>query len=131
MAASFSSPMLPLHTKALNWTWDTVAKEGGNIHIGTRLYSEMKSAGLSISLLRAEVILHTYESGSDLGWVVKMMAPRIIAHNVASAEELDIETLEDRLQAERKSNAVPFIRDMAFGICAETSPSLEASQLKQ
>jgi hypothetical protein len=67
MGASFSSPALPLHTKALNWIWDTVAKEGGNIHIGTRLYSEMKNAGLSISLLRAEAILHTYESGSDLG----------------------------------------------------------------
>jgi ubiquinone/menaquinone biosynthesis C-methylase UbiE len=40
-AASFSSPALPLHTKALNWIWDTVAKEGGNIHIGTQLYSEI------------------------------------------------------------------------------------------
>jgi hypothetical protein len=69
--------------------------------------------------LRAEALLHTYETGSDLGWVVKMMIPRIVAHNVATAEELDIETLEERLQAERKTSQVPFIRDMAFGICAE------------
>jgi hypothetical protein len=78
-----------------------------------------ENAGLNISLLRAEAILHTCESGSDLGWAVKMMAPRIIAHNVASAKELDTETLEDRLQAERKNSAGPFLRDMACGICAE------------
>jgi hypothetical protein len=119
MVASFSSPMLPLHTKVLNWMWDTVAKEGASTHIGRQLYSEMKNAGLRISLLRAEAILHTYESGSDLGWVVKMMAPRMIKHNVVNAEELDVETLEDQLQEERKNSNVPFIRDMAFGICAE------------
>ncbi|MDR0451568.1 MAG: class I SAM-dependent methyltransferase, partial [Treponema sp.] len=119
MVTSFGSPMLPLHTKALNWIWDTVAEEGGNIHIGRQLYSEMKNAGLKISLLRMEAILHTYESGSDLAWVVKMMMPRIIKHNVAGAEELDAETLEDQLQEERKTSNVPFVRDIVFGICAE------------
>jgi hypothetical protein len=79
----------------------------------------MKNAGLRILLLRAEAILHTYESGSDLGWVAKMMAPRMINHNVVAAEELDIETLEDRLRNELKESNTPFIRDMAFGICAE------------
>jgi ubiquinone/menaquinone biosynthesis C-methylase UbiE len=117
--ASFSSPMLPLHTKVQNWIWDTVAKEGGNTHIGMRLYSEMKNAGLRISLLRAEAILHTYESGSDLGWVAKMMASRMFKHSIVTAKELDVETLEDRLQEERKKSNVPFVRDMAFGICAE------------
>jgi ubiquinone/menaquinone biosynthesis C-methylase UbiE len=119
MVTSFSSPLLPLHTKALNWLWDTVAKEGGNIHIGRQLYSEMKNAGLRISLLRSEAILQTYESGSDLGWVVKMMIPRMIKHNIVNAEELDVETLEEQLLEERKTSNVPFIRDMAFGICAE------------
>jgi ubiquinone/menaquinone biosynthesis C-methylase UbiE len=118
-AASFISPMLPLHTKVQNWIWDTVAKEGGNTHIGMRLYSEMKNAGLRISLLRAEAILHTYESGSDLGWVAQIMAPRMFKHGVVTAEALDAETLEDRLRDERKKSDAPFVRDMAFGICAE------------
>jgi hypothetical protein len=60
-----------------------------------------------------------------------MMAPRMIAHDVAGAEELDTETLEDRLQAERKNSAVPFIRDVVFGICAEVCPNRKAFQLKQ
>jgi hypothetical protein len=119
VAASFSSPMLPLHTKVLNWIWDTVTKEGGNTHIGMQLYSEMKNAGLRISLLRAEAILHTYESGSDLGWAAKMMASRMFKHSIVTAKELDVETLEDRLREERKKSNAPFVRDMAFGICAE------------
>jgi ubiquinone/menaquinone biosynthesis C-methylase UbiE len=123
IVTSFSSPMLPLHTKVQNWIWNTVTKEGGNPHIGMQLYQEMKNAGLRISLLRAEAILHTYESGSDLGWVAKMMAPRMFKHNVVRVEELDVETLEYRLQEELQKSNIPFIRDMAFGICAETGNS--------
>ncbi|MDR0355303.1 MAG: class I SAM-dependent methyltransferase [Deltaproteobacteria bacterium] len=119
IAASFSSPMLPLHAKALNWIWSVVTKEGGNTHIGRQLYQEMKNAGLRISILRAEAILHTCESGSDLGWVAKMMAPRMFKHKVVRAEELEVETLELRLQEELQKSNIPFIRDMAFGICAE------------
>jgi ubiquinone/menaquinone biosynthesis C-methylase UbiE len=121
MAASFSSPMLPLHAKVRTWIWDTVLKEGGNPHIGRQLYSEMKNAGLTVSLLRAEAVLHTHESGSDLGWVAKMMAARMVKHDVVTAEELDAETLEDRLQAERKESSTPFVRDMTFGVCAENA----------
>jgi ubiquinone/menaquinone biosynthesis C-methylase UbiE len=120
MLTSLGSPMLPLHTKVQNWIWNTVIKEGGNPHIGMQLHQEMKNAGLRVSLLRAEAILHTFESGSDLGWVAKMMAPRMFKHNVVGVDELDVETLEYRLREELKNNNIPFIRDMAFGICAET-----------
>ncbi|MDR1482811.1 MAG: class I SAM-dependent methyltransferase, partial [Synergistaceae bacterium] len=89
IAASLGSPMLPLHTKVQNWIWDTVAKEGGNTHIGMQLYSEMKNAGLRISSLRAEAILHTHESGSDLGWVAKMMASRMFRQSIVTVNELD------------------------------------------
>jgi ubiquinone/menaquinone biosynthesis C-methylase UbiE len=119
MAVSFHADSMPLHTKVQNWTWNTVAKEGGNIHIGRQLYSLMKNAKLNILLIRAEAILHTFESGSDFGWVTKMMEPRMISQNVVTAEEIDTNTLEDRLQLELSRSDTPFIRDMAFGICAE------------
>jgi ubiquinone/menaquinone biosynthesis C-methylase UbiE len=119
IATPLGSPQLPLHTKVRDWIWDTVAREGGNTHMGMQLYTVMRDAGLSVSVLRSEAILHTYESGSDLGWVARMMAARMIKHGVVTREELDIETLEDRLQEERKNANAPFIRDMTFGICAE------------
>lgn len=118
MASSLSPKSMPLHMKVQSWIWDTVANEGGNTHIGTQLYALMKSSGLSVTLLRSEAILHTIESGSDLGWVAKMMAPRIIGCGIATEEEMDVDTLENRLESELKDSDVPFIRDMAFGICA-------------
>jgi ubiquinone/menaquinone biosynthesis C-methylase UbiE len=119
MVSAFCAQSMPLHTKILTWMWDTVAKEGGDIHIGRQLYSLMKNAKLKILQMRAEAILNTYESGSDLGWVAKMMAHRMISHGVITAEEMNADTLEDRLQLELKGSDTPFIRDMAFGVCAE------------
>ncbi|MDR1378992.1 MAG: methyltransferase domain-containing protein [Synergistaceae bacterium] len=118
MASSFCALSMPLHTRVQSWIWDTVAKEGGDIHIGRRLYSLMKNAKLKILQIRAEAILHTCESGSDLGWVAKIMAPRMISHGVVTAEEMDTDALEDRLQLELSDSDTPFIRDMAFGVCA-------------
>jgi ubiquinone/menaquinone biosynthesis C-methylase UbiE len=119
MLSSFHAGSMPLHTKVQTWTWDTVAKEGGNVHIGRQLYSLMKNSKLKILLIRAEAILHTFESSSDFGWVAKTMAPRMISQNVVTEEEMDTNTLEDRLQLELSESDTPFIRDMAFGICAE------------
>jgi ubiquinone/menaquinone biosynthesis C-methylase UbiE len=119
MASSLCAQSMPLHTKVLAWIWDTVAKEGGNVRIGRQLYSLMRNAGLKILQTRAEAILHTYESGSDLGWVSKMMASRMISCGVVTSEEMDADTLEDRLQLELRESCTPFIRDMAFGVCAE------------
>jgi ubiquinone/menaquinone biosynthesis C-methylase UbiE len=119
MASSFCAQSMPLYTKVLTWMWDTVTKEGGDIHIGRRLYSLMKNAKLKISQMRAEAILHTYESGSDLGWVAKMMAPRMISHGVVTAEEIVVNKLEDILKLVLRESGTHFIRDMAFGVCAD------------
>lgn len=119
LASSVCADSLPLHTKVGEWIWETVKREGGNIHIGMQLYSVMKTAELNVTLLRSQTVLNTYESGSDLGWVAQMMAPRMIKNGIVTAEELDIETLEERLESERKESKIPFIRDTVFGICAE------------
>lgn len=119
MAASISTTSMPLHTLVQSWIWDTVAKEGGNIHIGMNLYSIMRQAGLKIGQIRAEAILQTYESGSDLAWVTRMMLKRITEFEIATEEEIDIDTLDKRLQNERETSNSVFIRDMAFGVWAK------------
>ena len=119
MAASLCDDSLKLHKKVQSWIWDTVKKEGGNVQMGSQLYSVMKRAGLNVRALRAEAVLHTGESGSDLAWVAKMMLPRMIDHGVILADEVDMDTLEQRLQSELEGSNIPFIRDMAFGICAQ------------
>ena len=116
MGSFMDTGIMPLHTKAQTWILDTVAKEGGNIHIGMNLYSVFKQAGLTVEQVKAEAILQTQETGSDLAWVVKMMLPRIIQLGVAEAKDIEIDTLEERLDYERHIANTVFVRDMAFGI---------------
>jgi Methylase involved in ubiquinone/menaquinone biosynthesis len=113
---SFKNMDLPLHTQAQTWIWDTVAKEGGNVHIGLNLYSVFKQSGLTIAQVRAEAVLQTPETGSDLAWVVKMMLPRIIQSGTAGQKEINIDLLEERLNSERQNADTVFVRDMTFGI---------------
>ncbi|WP_368294566.1 class I SAM-dependent methyltransferase [Dehalobacter sp. TBBPA1] len=110
--------LMPLHTQVQTWIWNTVAKEGGNIHMGMNLYSVFKQAGLTISQIRAEAVLQTLETGSDLAWVVQKMLPRIIKLGVINQKEIEIDTLEERLNSERQNANTVFVRDMAFGIWA-------------
>lgn len=86
--------------------------------MGMNLYSVFKQAGLSITQIRAEAVLQTLETGSDLAWVVQMMLPRIIKLGVVNQKEIEIDTLEERLNSERQNANTVFVRDMAFGIWA-------------
>lgn len=109
---------MPLHFKVQSWVQNTVAKEGVDLHMGLNLYSTFSKAGLNVKNVCAEAVLQTPETPSDLGWLIKMMLPRIVQNGIATPEEIDIETLENRLLDEQKRVNTSFIRDMAFGIWA-------------
>lgn len=118
MASGISSAKLPLHAQAQEWIWNTILKENGNIHMGLELYSTFVQVGLKVQQIKAEAVLQTVETGSDLAWLIKMMAQRIIKSGVASSKEIGIDTLEERLLFEREKANEVFVRDMVFGICA-------------
>lgn len=79
----------------------------------------MKRAGLTISLLRSEAILHTSEAGSDLGWVAKMMLPRITNFGVATEAEMKIDTFEDRLKMDTLLNRGGRHRHLVSILCLD------------
>jgi ubiquinone/menaquinone biosynthesis C-methylase UbiE len=114
--STLNGASMPLHSKVQSWIWDTVSKEGGNTHIGMNLYSTMKASSLNVKYIKAEAVIHTVETGSDLAWVVKMMMDRIIRHGIATADEIGIDTLEKRLENEMKKENAIFIRDITFGV---------------
>lgn len=119
MGSFGDADLMPLHTQVQTWIWDTVEKEGGNIHMGMNLHSVFKQAGLTISQIRAEAVLQTPETGSDLAWVAQMMLPRMIKSGAINQKEIDtMATLEERLHREQQSANTVFVRDMAFGIWA-------------
>jgi ubiquinone/menaquinone biosynthesis C-methylase UbiE len=115
---ALSRATLPLHAQVRDWMWRTVSREGGNIHIGFELHGVLTLAGLIVEAVRAEAIVQTPTASHASGAIVRAMLPRIVAHGVATAAEIDVETLDERLLAERRAADATYIGELAFGAWA-------------
>lgn len=109
---------MPLHAKVQSWMTDTIIAEGANTRIGFDLRSALIAAGFEVTHVRAEALVQTPEQPYAAGAIVKAIMPRIIAQGVATAEEIDIETLQARLDEERRNTECVYIADMMFGFCS-------------
>jgi SAM-dependent methyltransferase len=107
------SPM-PLHERVHDWIWNTVRREGGNAHIGFDLPGFLAESGFSLEHIRAEAVIQTPDTPYPLAQIVRAMLHRIVERGVARAEEIDMETLESRLDAERAQVRAIYISDMVF-----------------
>lgn len=108
---------MPLHERVNRWIWQTVAREGGNIHMRFQLPAVLAQAGLEVEHVRAETITQGQHTHYPLAVIIRAMLPRILEHGVASEAELAIDTLEQRMTAERGTNTI-YVSDMAFGVSA-------------
>lgn len=108
----------PLHERAQGWLRKMIEREGVDLHIGFNLHRILRLAGLMVESVRAEGIVQTPSQAYGLGDVVRACLPRIIALDVASGEEVDIDTLQERLDAERAETDDIYIGDMMFGAWA-------------
>ena len=109
---------MPLHKQVDKWIWDTVEREGGNIHIGFDLWGLLTQKGLIIEKLRAEAVVQTPDKPLPRAMIVKLMLPRIIKTGVATENEIDINTLENRLTEERENTNAIYIGEIVFLACA-------------
>lgn len=113
---------LPLHERAHAWMWRTVELEGANLHMGFELVSVFERAGLTAVQVRAEAVVHTPAQASTLhhttGKIIRAMLPRIVKQGVATEAEIDVDTLDDRLTAERLAANATYVSDMVFGAWA-------------
>lgn len=110
---------MPLHRKVQNWLRHTIKAEGADTNIGFILYEIFVKAGLKVEKMKAEPIIQTPTEPYHVAAIVKAILPRILKSNAATKEEIEIETLEDRLTEERlKTNAI-YIGDMKFAIWAK------------
>ncbi|HGM5549945.1 TPA: methyltransferase domain-containing protein [Pseudomonas putida] len=105
----------PLHNRAQAWIREMITREGADLHIGFNLHGILTQAGLSVESVRAECLVQTPDTPYGLGNIVKACLSRITALGVASAEEVDIETLQQRLDQERSGSCGIYIGDMMFG----------------
>lgn len=112
---------LPLHAQVHAWTWQTVAREGANVHMGFDLPTVFEQAGLAVEHARAEAVVLTPGAAYPFGAIVRAMRPRMVHHGVATEAELDdatLDRLDQRLLAERAAAGATYIGDMVFGVWA-------------
>ena len=115
---------LPLQEQVSGWIRKTIECEGADIHIGFNLPLFFEKAGLTVEHVRAEAIIQTPKTQYPTVAIIRAMLPRIIQKGVATEEEIDLDTLEQRLIDERVQAHSIYVSDMVFTIWArKPSPS--------
>jgi SAM-dependent methyltransferase len=109
---------LPLHEQALGWLRQMLAAEGADTQMGFHLYDVLAQAGLVVEGVRAEAIVQTPGQPNTLGDIIKAVWPRLVEHTIATAAEIDADTIQQRLDAERAATNATYIGDMMFGAWA-------------
>ncbi|MBF7015994.1 class I SAM-dependent methyltransferase [Staphylococcus durrellii] len=105
---------LPLHQQAIQRIWDTVAAEGGDIHIGQKLYMMYLNIGIPQPQVIAEALIQTSDD-NDLQWLTEMMETRMKQNEIVN-QDFSLETFKANMSHEAQEAQAAFIRDMAFGV---------------
>ncbi len=108
----------PLHRKATRWLQQMLATEGADLHMGFNLHRVFSEAGLKVEDVRGECLVQTPDNDTGLAGIIRACLPRIIALGVATARQVGIDTLQTRLEAERRQAQGIYVGDVVFGCVA-------------
>jgi ubiquinone/menaquinone biosynthesis C-methylase UbiE len=101
--SSLCYPPSPLWQQTGSWIIQAFQRAGVELQMGMKVYGTFLEAGLPAPRLRYEAILAggpespIYEFMAE---VVRALLPMLVKFGIATAEEVDIETLTDRLREE-------------------------------
>jgi SAM-dependent methyltransferase len=114
----------PLHRQLYDWNWSTVAAEGGDVGLGLRLAALMQQLGLVVEEARGEAILLQPDRPSFLPTLARAMLPRMVERGVATVEQIDPDTLVQRLEDEHGATGGAIVWDLAFLVAARVHRTL-------
>ncbi len=109
-----SSGATPLHDRVIRWAWQTVAREGACTSMGLLLPGLLEAAGLALEGIRAEAVVQTASHRHVTASIVRAILPRIVARGIATEAEVDVETLDARLEHELRATGQAFVSDVAI-----------------
>jgi hypothetical protein len=107
-----------LHRQLYNWNWSTVAAEGGDVGLALRLAELMEQLGLFVEQARAEAILLHSTQPSFVPTLTQAMLPRIVERGIASVEQINPDTLAQRVEDEHRASGGMIVWDLAFLVAA-------------
>ena len=109
---------LALHRQLYDWNWSTVAAEGGDVGLALRLAELMQQLGLSVEEARGEAILLHPSQPSFLPTLTHAMLPRIVERGIATVDQIDPDTLAQRIEDEHRTVGGTIVWDLAFLVAA-------------
>ena len=98
-----SVPPSPLYKRMISWMRQTFELAGVELQMGFKLYASYVEAGLSEPQLRMDTVLgggHNFEGYQYVADSWRSFLPMMEKFGVATADEVDIDTLAERLREE-------------------------------
>lgn len=105
---------LALHRQLYDWNWSTVAAEGGDVGLALRLPELMRDLGLPVEQVLGEAILLHPGQPSFLSLLTRAMLPRMMERGIATIEQVDPDTLSQRIEEEHRAVGGAIVWDLAF-----------------
>ena len=95
-------PAAPVIDKVRDWMLDAFARAGIEMEMGHKLYQTFKAAGLNPPEMEIDGFIGGVEDISPTLFanVVRMLVPQLEALGVATADQIQIDTLEERMRAD-------------------------------
>lgn len=114
IAVNDDRTLLPLHDQVRSWLREMLRCEGANLHMGFDLYSVLSAAGLTVERVRAEANVLTPTTSYPVATIIRSALLRLLQHGIVTESEIDVETLDARLAAERREIAATCLWEMVF-----------------
>ena len=102
MLAGRTEPPAPVVEQVRDWLLDAFQRVGIHMNMGPELYPVFKAAGLDPPRMRIDGFIGGKESISPLliANVARMLLPQLEAMGITTADEMQIDTLEQRMRAD-------------------------------
>lgn len=93
-------PQAPVVEEVRDWMLDAFARAGIEMEMGHKLYQVFKAAGLPAPEMEIDGFIGGFEDVSPALFanVVRMLVPQLEALGVATAEQVQVDTLEQRMR---------------------------------
>lgn len=112
MYRSMKHPDTPLLNNMIEWGLETMERSGANIGMGFDLLKVFPDAGLPIPTFEFQAPMGGKEDWPGYQYLAatfNSMLPLIVEYGIATAQEVDIDTLADRLRAEVQATKRPLV----------------------
>lgn len=106
---------LELHSKTLSLMSDTIKAEGAHMHMGLDLVPCFLRAGIIVKGMRAVAVTSTPAAQHTATEIIRAMIPRIKKATGLSEDDIDVNTLAQRLEDEIVEADTTFVWGFSFG----------------